>query len=128
MRFVSLVVILAACGGNPAPATRPPPPAAATADSALPIAQYLGMDDHTGDRVRALLSASHIESSAGGSLGYSVWVSGADRAEAREILLAAVTTECLAVTLFDDQAMPIADGRPARCTPPTAPAPPDTRK
>ncbi len=131
MKCMSLVILLAACGGShPAksPAQPPPVTSAPTAGGDLPIAQYLGSDDLTGERVRELLAASHIESSAGGSRGYSVWVAGADRAKAREILLAAVTSECLAVTLFDDHAVPMPVAVPARCTPAQPPAAPDTSK
>lgn len=125
MRLGSLFLLLAACGGAPAAVKQPPAPAA---DPALPIAQYLGSDTLTGQRLFELLAANHIKSSAGGSLGYSVWVDGADRAKARQLLLAAVASECLAVTLFDDKAVRIDDARPARCTRPPPPAPVDHSK
>jgi hypothetical protein len=137
--FVAALLLLAttaACGGSSAPPARANPAAPAKAPTAaapagagaLPIAQYLGSDDATGLRVRELLHASGIESSAGGSLGYSVWVDGPNRAKAREILIAAATTECLPITVFDDQAQLIAGTRPARCDPPAPPAPVDHKK
>src|SRR3954465_12581742 len=101
MRLTSLLLVsVFACGGS-----RPPPPnapsrptAGARAGSALdnlPVAQYLCGDDATGTRVFELLRAAGIESSAGGSLGYSVWVAGRDRAKARELLEQASLNECL---------------------------------
>jgi hypothetical protein len=118
--MLSLILLLAACSG-----ATPPAPAPSPLD-ALPIAQYLGHDDKTGERAHALLAAAGIESSAGGSLGYSVWIAGAERAKARQILLAAATNECLDITVFDDQAVPIKNTRPARCGSATPPAPVDT--
>lgn len=129
MRFLPLLLtILAACGGTPAetPDTNTTPPAIGGASNPLdgmPIAQYLGEDNATGQRVFDLLKASGIQSSAGGSLGYSVWVSATDRDKAREILLAAASNECLRVTIFDDAGAMLDDARPARCNPPAQTAP-----
>lgn len=146
MRAVSFALLLAttaACGASPtrpthadraAPTTSPATTAPATTAppasdlGSLPIAQYLGSDDATGARVRELLQASGIKSSAGGSLGYSVWVDAPDRAKARDILLAAAANECLDVTLFDDHAQVIRGTRPAQCDPPAPPAPVDHSK
>lgn len=124
MRPLALVLIAAvaaaACSGSssappPAKPAAPAKPQASSSLDALPIAQYFGHDDATGQRVSELLRASGIESSAGGSLGYSVWVSGADRSKARAILLAAAATECLEITLFADQAQVLQGTRPATC-------------
>lgn len=93
----------------------------------MPIAQYLGGDDATGARVFELLRAGGIESSAGGSRGFSVWVSEGQRAKARAILLAAAARECLEITIFDDQPQAIAGTRPATCPAPPQPAAPVQR-
>ena len=123
MRFLDLLLVtLVACGGPSAPPTAPaapakPVPTAGSAADNLPIAQYLGQDTVTQERVFELLQAAGIEASAGGSLGYSVWVSGVDRAKARQILQDAAASECLAVTIVDDTGQLIEGTRPARCTP-----------
>lgn len=116
IRLVLLASLLCACSGTPKSAT----PRHSGLD-ALPIAQYLGADTVTGQRVFELLRANGIESSAGGSLGYSVWVDAADRANARKILLAAAADECLPISLYDDQGHALADTRPDRCNPPATP-------
>lgn len=135
MRFVSLLLVTTlACGGSrTSPAGSPAVPAkpAATAGSSadgLPIAQYLGHDEATGRRVFDLLRAAGIEASSGGSLGYSVWVSSADRAKARQILQGAAASECLAVSIYDDQGQPIEGTQPARCAPTPTSAPVDSSK
>ena len=136
MRFLPLLFIVA-CGGSDTPTTTPtttnaPARGRATsgqaADNPLPIAQYLGSDDATGRRVSELLRAAGIESSAGGSLGYSVWVSGASRAKARRILQDAVAHECLAVSIFDDNGQAIANPPSANCASPSSPAPSSSSK
>jgi hypothetical protein len=129
MRFYALLLATTtACGSSNQAPSNPPishaqPASSSPALDSLPIAQYLGADDATGDRVFELMRAAGIKSSAGGSLGYSVWVDGTDRAKARQTLLAAASNECLAVTIFDDQGQSIPNTQPARCTPPAAPAP-----
>jgi hypothetical protein len=135
LSFALLLATSAACGGSasrPTHADRAAPTTAPTTPASdlgsLPIAQYLGSDDATGQRVRELLQASGIKSSAGGSLGYSVWVDAPDRPKARAILLAAAANECLAVTVFDDQAQMLTSTRPAHCDPPAPPAPVDHSK
>lgn len=133
MRTLALVLLVGAgvaCGGS---STSPPraPPAAPTKPQAqkvsldpMPIAQYLGSDNVTGARVFELLRAGGIESSAGGSLGFSVWVSEGQRAKARDILVAAAARECLEITVFDDQSQAIGGTRPATCPAPPGPAAP----
>jgi hypothetical protein len=78
-----LVTIVACDRPGPSAATPPTPthPVATTGDAAVnrPIAQYLGADDATGHRVLELLHAAGIDASAGGSIGYSVWVEGGIR-------------------------------------------------
>jgi hypothetical protein len=114
MKMFSLLaaaLLVGACASKPPPA---PAPARSTA-SDLPIAQYLGFDDVTGARVFELLRAGGIRASAGGSLGYSVWVDGSERAKARQILLAAADRECLAITIYDDRGEMLRNTRPSRC-------------
>jgi hypothetical protein len=125
MSSVALALVTAllfgACDAARAPA---PPPASAPAPVSpptaspppiLPIAQYPGHDDATGARVFKLLRDSGIEASAGGSMGYSVWVDDPERAKARSILLAAADRECLTISIFDDQGHVLPNTRPSRC-------------
>lgn len=66
----------------------------------VPVAQYLGSDDVTGNRIRELLRSHGIESIAYGSLGYTVSVR-ADRAdEARRLVAAAIAREALAASVL----------------------------
>ena len=124
--FVGLILITA-CGAtdHSAPDTSTsqssPQPASNAAD--LPIAQYLGHDDATGARVFELLRDAGIESSAGGSIGFSVWVSGSSREKARQVLLSAANAECLPISILDDQGNALANTRPSRCPNLAPPAP-----
>jgi hypothetical protein len=106
-------ILVSACATKQSSAPAASPASSTSAD--LPIAQYLGSDDATGSRVFELLRDGGIKSSAGGSLGYSVWVSGADRAKARQILLSAADRECLPISIFDDQGQALPNSRPPRC-------------
>lgn len=135
MRTLALVLLVAAgaaCGGsstsppraNSATPTKPQAQPQRASLDPMPIAQYMGHDDATGARVFELLRAGGIESSAGGSLGYSVWVSEGQRAKARDILVAAAARECLEITIFDDQSHVIPGTRPAACPAPPQPAAP----
>ncbi len=133
MRFLPLVfLIVSACEGHSRPATSKPAPATQSARASssasappivLPIAQFLGHDNATGSRVFELLRAAGINASAGGSLGYSVWVDGVDRDQARRILVSAAQSECLQVAIFDDRGAPLTGTQPARCALPTASPP-----
>jgi len=111
--FVACALVTA-CGGPQHSTAAASAPKASNAAN-LSIAQYLGSDDATGDRVHELLRAANIESSAGGSLGYSVWVNESDRAAARKILIAAASSECLRVTIVDDSGATVQRPRPSSC-------------
>lgn len=66
----------------------------------VPVAQYLGSDDATGQQISLILQGQGIRSVEAGSLGYTVSVEAADVEKARDILRAAIEKEGLRATIL----------------------------
>ncbi|CAN5710672.1 hypothetical protein BH09MYX1_BH09MYX1_02230 [soil metagenome] len=108
---VALAALLVAAGALHCASTDPVPTsstqAPAAVDSWEPVAGYLGSDAATGAKVAELLTAEGIESTAAGSLGYTVNVPSKDAPRAREILHGAVTAKTVGdLTIYEARDLP----------------------
>lgn len=104
LRFaaVTAVVLTAttlACTSAEPPKRVAPAAAVAPVEAWVPVATYFGFETATGDRIFEILLAVGIDSSAGGSLGYTVNVPEHDAARARDVLRAAIRNKALTPTV-----------------------------